>query len=106
MIPPMLAPNLPDGNGKPGDIPKKTPARLEKLFHKLDLSGMADWSPVERESMKKVFEDYHHLFVLEDLELGRTDLVQHVIKLDDPKPFLGKISTDSPHISMRKSRNI
>ena len=87
MIPPMLAPNLPNEDSKPAEIPKKTPARLEKLFYKLDLSGMADWSPVERESMKKVFEDYHHLFALEDLELGRTDLVKHVIKLDDPKPF-------------------
>ena len=37
--------------------------------------------------MRKVFEDYHYLFALEDLELGKTSLVKHIIKLDDPKPF-------------------
>ena len=87
IIPPMLAPKPPNENSKPEEIPKKTPARLEKLFSKLDLSGMDDWSPIQKDSMRKVFEDYYHLFTLEDLELGRTDLVKHVIKLDDPKPF-------------------
>ena len=87
IIPPMLAPKPAPENSKPKKIPKKTPARLEKLFSKLDLSGMDDWSPTQKDSMRKVFEDYHHLFALEDLELGKTDLVKHVIKLDDPKPF-------------------
>ena len=87
IIPLMLAPNPSNENSKPEEISKKTLARLEKLFSKLDLSGMDDWSPTQKESMRKVFEDYHHLFALEDLELGRTDLVKHVIKLDDPKPF-------------------
>ena len=87
LIPPMLAPKPPPGNSKPEEIPKKTLARLEKLFSKLDLSGMDDWSHTQKDSMRNVFEDYHHLFALEDLELGRTDLVKHVIKLDDPKLF-------------------
>ena len=87
MAPPMLALNPSHRSCRPEEIPKKTPTRLEKLFSKLDLSGMDNWSPTERESMKKVFEDYHHLFALRDLKLGRTDLVKHVIKLDDPKPF-------------------
>ena len=97
IIPPMLAPNPSNENNKPEEIPKKTPARLEKLFSKLDLSGMDDWSPTQKESMKKVFEDYHHLFALEDLKLGRTDLVKHVIKLDDLKPFREKYQWIPPH---------
>ena len=69
-------------------IPKKTPARLEKLFNKLDLTGMDSWlSEQQQQQMRKVFEDYHHLFALEDLEMGKTDLVKHVIKLDNPQPF-------------------
>ena len=45
---------------------------------------MDDWSTEEKQQMRKVFEDYHHLFALEDLELGKTNLVKHVIKLDNP----------------------
>ena len=37
--------------------------------------------------MKQVFENYHHLFALEDLELGKTDLVKHIIKLDNQQLF-------------------
>ena len=96
IIPPMLAPKPPNKNSKPEEIPKKTLARLKKLFSKLDLSGMDDWSPIQKDSMRKVFEDYHHLFALEDLELGRTDLVKHVIKLDIDR---------FPHTNMRKLKN-
>ena len=58
---------------------------------------MDNWSPTERESMKKVLEDYHYLFALGDLELGRTNLVKHVIKLDDPKPFRERYRRIPPH---------
>ena len=37
MVPPMLAPNPSRRSRRPEEIPKKTPARLEKLFSKLDL---------------------------------------------------------------------
>ena len=58
---------------------------------------MDDWSQEQKENMKKVFEDYHHLFVLEDLELGKTDLVKHVIKLDNLKPFRERYRRIPPH---------
>ena len=89
IIPPMLAvkSQLNNNNNKTEEIPEKTPARLEKLFSKLDLSGMEGWDQEQKDRIKKVFEDYHYLFALEDLELGKTDLVKHIIKLEDPKPF-------------------
>ena len=89
IIPPMLAvkPQLNNNNNKTEEIPEKTPARLEKLFSKLDLSGTEGWDQEQKDRMKKVFEDYHYLFALEDLELGKTDLVKHIIKLEDLKPF-------------------
>ena len=87
-VPPMLAPKIQkEKESKFDQIPEKTPARLEKLFDKLDLSGMMGWSQSQKQQMKQVFENYHHLFVLEDLELGKTDLVKHVIKLDNQQPF-------------------
>ena len=94
VIPPILAPR---SDSKSVEIPKKTPARLEKLFSKLDLSGMSSWSESQQGEMCKVFEDYHHLFALEDLELGKTDLVKHVIKLDDPTPFRERYRRIPPH---------
>ena len=90
IIPPMFAAKPPcdnNNNNNKDEIPEKTPARLEKLFSKLDLSGMESWDKEQKDKMKKVFEDYHHLFALEDLELGKTNLVKHIIKLEDPKPF-------------------
>ena len=93
IIPPMLAAKPPSENknsNSKNKIPEKTPARLEKLFNKLDLSGMENWDQEQRNKMRKVFEDYlyyHYLFAVEDLELGKTDLVKHIIKLEDPKPF-------------------
>ena len=71
IIPPMLAakPSSENKNNNSKDeIPKKTPARLEKLFNKLDLSKMENWDQEQKNKIKKVFEDYHHLFALEDLE--------------------------------------
>ena len=44
-----------------------------------------------------MFEDYHHLFALEDLEVGKTDLVKHVIKLDNPQLFREWYHQIPPH---------
>ena len=48
---------------------------------------MMGWSLSQKQQMKQVFENYHHLFTLEDLELGKTDLVKHVIELDNQQPL-------------------
>ena len=48
---------------------------------------MQSWSVEQQREMREVFVDYHHLFALEDMELGKTDLVKHVIRLDNDKPF-------------------
>ena len=98
IIPPMLAakPQY-DNNNIKDEIPEETPARLEKLFSKLDLSGMESWDKEQKDKMKKVFEDYHHLFALEDLELDKTYLVKHIIKLEDPKPFHKQYRLITPH---------
>ena len=97
LVPPMLAPKNENNNAQTEEIPEKTPARIQKLFSKLDLTGMANWPQESQEEMRKVFEDYHYLFALEDLELGKTGLVKHVIKLDDPKPFHERYRRIPPH---------
>ena len=61
--------------------------RLEKLFAKLDLSGNASWSKQDQRDVTSLIEEYHHLFVLNDLELGKTDLVKHSMKVNDYTPL-------------------
>ena len=47
--------------------------------------------------MKKVFEDYNDVFALTPLQLGRTSLVKHTIKVIDPKPFKERYRRIPPH---------
>ena len=113
VIPPMLAPasgtfqNVPDfGDGlnqngckdgyvpsNGGDIParppkpKPTQERLDKLFGKLDLKGIEEWSEYDQNQVCELMKEYQHLFMLNDLNLGPTSQIKHEIKLSDPKLF-------------------
>ena len=52
-----------------------TPERLDKLFEKLDLSVAQAWTDQERQEIRDLLKEYNDLFTLEDLELGKTSLV-------------------------------
>ena len=41
--------------------------------------------------------EYQHLFVLNDLELGKTSMVKHEIKLSNPVPFKDRYRCIPPH---------
>ena len=62
-------------------------SRIDKLFTKLDLSGSDDWTDSQKQAVHDCIVKYNHIFAVEDLELGKTDLVKHVICLDDYTPF-------------------
>ena len=64
-----------------------TPERLDKLFEKLDLSVAQAWTDQERQEIRDLLTEYHDLFTLEDLELGKTSLVKHSIKLMNVTQF-------------------
>ena len=63
------------------------PERLEKLFSKIDLSGCGNCSEDLRTRCKDLIMRFHHIFALEDKELGCTSLVKHKIRLTDETPF-------------------
>ena len=67
--------------------PKPTPERLNELFIKLDLSGIKEWLEDLQQDVHYLVVEYQHLFVLNDLELGKTSKVKHEIKLSNPVPF-------------------
>ena len=74
-----------------------TPGRLDTLFGKLDLSGVQAWADQERQEIKDLLTDYHDLFALDDLELGKTSLVKHNIKLTNETPFKERYQRIPPH---------
>ena len=84
LIPPKLAPRETNTNNNNDNAsPKPSPERIKKLFSKLNLSGADEWEETDRLELKKIFTNYHHIFALEDIELGKTDMVKHVIRLND-----------------------
>ena len=77
--------------------PKLTKERRDKIFSKLDLTGYDDWTQDQRDKMNATIERYHHIFAVEDLELGRTNLVKHEIKLTNYVPFKERYRRIPPH---------
>ena len=64
-----------------------TSGGLDKLFGKLDLSGVQAWTDQEKQEIRDLLTEHHGLFTLDDLELGKTSLVKHSIKLTNETPF-------------------
>ena len=108
VIPKMLAPKLakcqlesaagetPENSKL--ELPKTTDSdRIEKLFSKLDLSGSDSWSEEEKNSVRNLIEKFHHIFAVEDLELGKTNIVKHEIHLDNYVPFKERYRRIPPH---------
>ena len=50
-----------------------------------------------RLKLKELFVKFHHIFALEDMELGKTDMVKHVICLGDQTPFRKRYRRIPPH---------
>ena len=61
--------------------------RIVKLMEKLDLSGMEAWTEECKRGAKQTMKDFEDIFALEPLELGKTNLVRHSIKVNNPIPF-------------------
>ena len=79
------------------DSPKKEDERMSKILEKLDPMGIESWTEQEQGSVKKLLEEYQHLFALNLKELGRTSLVQHEIRLNDKSPFKERYRRIPPH---------
>ena len=71
--------------------------RIAKLWEQLDITGSDSWTEKQKIKIKQVFEDYSDVFALNPLELGRTSLVKHTIKVVDPKPFKERYRRIPPH---------
>ena len=61
--------------------------RQEKLFMKLDLSGLGSWPLELADSAQLLLTEYHVIFSLEPCELCCTHLTKHIIKVTDDALF-------------------
>ena len=61
--------------------------RQEKLLEKLDLDGLAHWSPENAVAARELVLAYHDVFALESNELGCTSAIEHEIRIENDKPF-------------------
>ena len=79
------------------DSSKKNNERLSKILEKLDLEGIESWTEQQQCSVRKLLEEYQHLFALNLRELGKTSLVQHEIQISDKTPFKERYRRIPPH---------
>ena len=62
-------------------------ARQEKLLEKLNLDGLAHWSPGNAVAARELVLAYHDVFMLEGNKLGCTSAIKHEIHIENSDPF-------------------
>ena len=67
--------------------PMSVMVRQEKLLEKLNLDGLAHWSPRNAAAAKELVLAYHDVFTLESNEVGCTSAIEHEICINNSKPF-------------------
>ena len=70
---------------------------MSKILEKIDLTGIESWMEHQQYLVKKLLEEYQHLFALNLKELGRNSLVQHEIKLSNNIHFKERYRRIPPH---------
>ena len=79
------------------DLNKEKGKRVITILEKLDLTGIKSWTEQQQCSVKKLLEEYQHLFALNLKELGKTSLLQHEIRLSNNTPFKERYRRIPPH---------
>ena len=57
------------------------------ILNLIDLSGIKDWPEELQQDAKDMLKRNAQVFSKDDMDMGRTNLVKHHIKLTDPAPF-------------------
>ena len=68
---------------------KETTNKVPKgwVLETLDLQGLKEWPESEQEWARELLLRWEHLFVHSNLDLGKTALIKHKIRLTDQTPF-------------------
>ena len=89
LVPPAeLSPEMEAALGKESRLePLSVAVRQEKLLEKLNLDGLAHWSPENALAVIELVLAYHDVFTLESNELGCTSAIEHEIRIENDEPF-------------------
>ena len=72
------------------DLSGRTSQRVtesEDILQKIDLSGIDKWDSKMQQETRDLICEYACIFSQNDLDLGKTSIVKHSIKLTDMTPF-------------------
>ena len=67
--------------------PLSVAVRQEKLLKKLNLDGLANWSPENVVVARELVLAYHDVFALQSNKLGCTSAIKHEIRIENNEPF-------------------
>ena len=87
--PTLLAPK-PMGHGageKEATVKKRKTESHKELLNKIDLTGWEEWNKNEQKDAWELITEYIGIFAMSDMDLGKTSLVKHFIRLTDNTPF-------------------
>ena len=59
----------------------------EDILQKVDLLGIADWDPTIQQEACSLICEYACIFLWNELDLAKTSIIKHSIKLTNPTPF-------------------
>ena len=78
----------------------ETNAKVPKgwVLEALDLQGLREWPESEQKQARELLLKWEHLFAQNDLDLGKTALIKHKIRLTDQTPFKERYRHIPPHM--------
>ena len=79
---------------------KETTTRAPKgwVLEALDLQGLKEWPESEQKQARELLLKWEHLFAHSDLDLGKTALIKHKIRLMEQTPFKERYRCIPPHM--------
>ena len=79
---------------------KETVTKTPKgwVLEALDLQGLKEWPESEQKWARELLLKWEHLFVHSDLDLGKTALIKHKIRLIEQTPFKEQYRQIPPHM--------
>ena len=64
----------------------------------LNLQGLKEWPESDQKQARELLLKWEHLFTCNNLDLGKTALIKHKIRLTDQTPFKERYRCIPPHM--------
>ena len=79
---------------------KETATKSPKgwVLEALDLQGLKEWPESEQKQARELLLKWEHLFAHSNLDLGKTALIKHTIRLTEQTPFKERYRCIPPHM--------